>query len=132
MRLHFLAPLCFVLAIIAPLSDASAFGGKAQQSSGDSLVNSSSNSSSSAAGAETVWVSRSDGSQMCSTDSGQSLEKGSEDFKRAHIPVISSQKGSDAKMHAQMCGLPTGHVNAYEINKTDLAKANVLGYQQIK
>jgi hypothetical protein len=101
-----------------------AFGGKSAPS-GDST-----NASSSSV--ETVWVSRSDGSQSCATDSGQSLEQGANDLKRAHINVVSSQKGNDTKVHAQGCGLPTGHVNAYEIQKSDLAKANVLGYQQVK
>jgi hypothetical protein len=117
---HFLA--AFLVLVIAPLSGAHAFSGKTT-SSGDVA---------SSSAEATVWVSRSDGSQLCATDSGQSLEQGSADLKRAHITVVSSQKGSDTKMHAQACGLPTGHVNAYEINKSDLAKANVLGYQQVK
>lgn len=123
---HFASTFFTALAIIllSPSANvAYAFGGKSAPSSGDPV--SSSNET-------TVWVSRSDGSQSCANDSGLTLEQGSADLKRAHIHVVSSQKGNDTKVHAQGCGLPTGHVNAYEIDKSDLAKANVLGYQQVK
>ena len=69
---------------------------------------------------------------MCNLNAGKSLENGATELKDAHVRVISSQKGSDRKMHAQMCGLPSGHTNAYEIAKDDLGKAMVLGYQEIK
>jgi hypothetical protein len=127
MSSHFFKTLAALAVILVVSIAAYAFGGKSAPTEGGS-----SSSGSSSSSEATVWVSRSDGSQLCSTDSGQSLEQGANDLKRSHITVVSSQKGSDAKMHAQMCGLPTGHVNAYEINKSDLAKANVLGYQQIK
>jgi hypothetical protein len=86
----------------------------------------------SSSSSEMVWVSRSDGSQMCASDSGKTLEQGADELRRSQIHVLSSQKGSDRKMHAQMCGLPTGKQNAYQIPKDDLGKANILGYQEVK
>jgi len=131
------SPLNFftmLLLFCALVGSALAFGGKAKPESAESSgANSSSvTSSATSSGVPSVWVAKSDGSQMCNLNAGKSLENGATELKDAHVRVISSQKGSDRKMHAQMCGLPSGHTNAYEIAKDDLGKAMVLGYQEIK
>lgn len=79
-----------------------------------------------------IWVMRSDGAQSCSTKSGQSLEGGAADLKNAKVRVLDSHKGGDGKLHAQMCGAPTGSMNAYLIPKDDLPQAVALGYIQAK
>jgi hypothetical protein len=117
-----LAVLLVQCALPGTLRQAWAFGGKS------SSEQQKANSADSAA----VWVMRPDGSQMCTANSGQSLDAGAADLRKAGIRVISSQKGNDSKMHAQMCGLPTGHTNAYQISQDDLAKAITLGFQKIE
>jgi len=109
-----------------------AFGGKAPSASADNSSSSSAASSSSSSGVASVWVAKSDGSQTCNLSGGKTLEDGATELKKANVRVLTSQKGSDQKLHAQMCGLPSGHTNAYEIAKDDLGKAMVLGYQEIK
>jgi hypothetical protein len=118
----------FLGALSATMPNSFAFGGKAQSASSDNSSSSSSLDSS----VPSVWVAKSDGSQMCNLNTGKSLEDGATELKKANVRVLTSQKGSDQKMHAQMCGLPSGHTNAYEIAKDDLGKAMVLGYQEIK
>jgi hypothetical protein len=82
--------------------------------------------------ANQVWIQRADGAQSCSTKSGQSLEDGATDLKNAKVRVLDSHKGGDGKLHAQMCGAPTGSMNAYLIPKDDLPQAVALGYIQAK
>lgn len=98
----------------------------------NSTATASSSSSTSSSTGPTVWVAKADGSQMCKLNTGTTLDDGANELKQAHVRVVQSQKGSDQKMHAQMCGLPSGHTNVYEIQKEDLGKAMVLGYQEIK
>jgi hypothetical protein len=78
---------------------------------------------------DSVWIVRTDGTQSCSPKSGQSLEEGAADLKRARVRVLESHKGSDGKMHMQMCGAPTGGMNAYLIPRDDLALAMSQGYK---
>ena len=81
---------------------------------------------------EAVWVSKPDGSEGCSPDSGSSLLQGSAELTQAHIPVLESKKGSDGKMHIEMCGAPKGTVNLFLIPRDRLPAALVLGYQELK
>lgn len=46
------------------------------------------------------------------------------------ITVYSSENKSDGLMHIQMCGSPTGTINIYEIDKTNLDKAIKLGFKE--
>jgi hypothetical protein len=75
-----------------------------------------------------IWVTRADGARSCSPNSGQSLEDGAAQLRGAHVRVLDSAKGSDGKLHAQMCGAPTGKTNAYLIPKEDLPLAVAQGY----
>jgi hypothetical protein len=78
---------------------------------------------------EAVWISRPDGALSCSAELGQSLSDGEKELKNANIPVIESRKGSDGKMHIQMCGASQGTMNTFLIPKSHLKKAMTLGYQ---
>jgi hypothetical protein len=82
------------------------------------------------ASSDSVWITRPDGSQSCSAKSGESIEEGAEDLKSANIHVLDSKKNASPKIHNQLCGMPTGTSNAYQISRSDLAKALSLGYQQ--
>lgn len=77
-----------------------------------------------------VWITRPDGAQSCSPKSGQSLEDGAADLKKAKVRILDSRKGNDGKMHMQMCGAPSGTTNAYLVPKEDLPQAAALGYVQ--
>jgi hypothetical protein len=81
---------------------------------------------------DSVWVARGDGGQSCSPKSGQALEAGAGELQKAQVRVLESRKGDDGKMRAQMCGLPTGKLNAYRIPREDLGRAVALGFLQQK
>lgn len=78
----------------------------------------------------TVWVAKADESRQCEKDSGVSLEKMASQLKG--IPVISKQKKMDGKMHIQLCGSPTGMMNAYEIPVGYLEQAIKLGFKKFE
>jgi hypothetical protein len=78
---------------------------------------------------ETVWVSRPTGAQSCSTREGESLDEAAGRLKKDQVRVLESRKGDDGKMHALMCGAPTGKTNAFRIPKEDLSKAIAAGFQ---
>jgi hypothetical protein len=107
------------------------FGEKAGTTAGESGEASSSMSSSSVTGSA-VWVTRPDGAQQCAPGTGQSLDQSANELKKARIRVLNSQKGNDKKMHAQVCGIPTGKTNMFQIPKEDLPKAFALGFHEVK
>ena len=78
-----------------------------------------------------IWVSRSDGALSCEKEKAQSLEAGEQELKDVQVKVHASKKGNDGKMYAQMCGGPTGSLNTYEISKSDLQKAQKLGFSEL-
>jgi len=82
--------------------------------------------------AAVVWIMRSDGAQFCVAGSGETLVQGSAELAAAHIEVLESKKGSDGKMHAQVCGGYRGSTNNYLINKDKLNQAVALGYSETK
>ena len=82
-----------------------------------------------AASGDGMWVARPDGALGCKPDSGQSLDTGAEDLKKAGVTILESRKGSDHKMHIQVCGAPTGSQNAYRIPRSELEKVKALGFQ---
>jgi hypothetical protein len=51
---------------------------------------------------------------------------------KAGIKVLSAAKQPDGMMHTQVCGAPTGMANTYEINSTDLKKAEKLGFSRLE
>jgi hypothetical protein len=122
MKIALIALLLFVTPFVL------AMGEKAPPPAGSDAASSSSVSSTAAA--DSVWVGKPDGSQSCSAGSGQTLDMGAEQLKQANIHVLSSHKMSEAKMHMQLCGIPTGVSNVYEISRADLARALALGYRE--
>lgn len=77
-----------------------------------------------------VWVVRSDGAQSCGIKEGLSPEQMGDELRKAGIQVFEMRKGTDGKMHAQMCGAPTGGLNGFEILSADLPKALLIGYKE--
>ena len=80
---------------------------------------------------ETVEVARYDGSIQCEEGSGISLSKMRSDLTDKGIKVLSSRRGHDCLMRAQVCGQPTGALNAYQMRKNDLDAAKMLGFQPL-
>lgn len=76
-----------------------------------------------------VWVSRSDGARSCGAKEGQSVEDVSRELIQAGIKVYEARKGSDGKLHAQVCGASKGTVNAFLISDADFQKARALGFE---
>ena len=114
-------------AVVSSLpAPAFAFGGKAAPSSAAP------ESAQLESSGETVWVTRPDGAQQCAPGSGQSLGHSAEELSKARIHVLNSQKGNDNRLHAQMCGIPSGRTNMFLIPKGELPKAIVLGFHQVK
>ncbi|MBC7693023.1 MAG: hypothetical protein H7222_14770 [Methylotenera sp.] len=77
-----------------------------------------------------VWIKRTDGGVSCEQDKAQSVEQGKDELVRAGIQVQDSRKATDGKMHAQMCGAPTGSENRYLVTKDQFEKAKALGFTE--
>lgn len=122
---------CLILSTLLTVSATSFAFAKKSAPAVESNADAGGNSSSSSA-VDGVWVSRSDGAFSCSADSGQSVDDGSRELKKAGIHVLNSKKSGDGKMHMQMCGAPSGRVNSYLISRTDLTRAAALGYRATK
>jgi hypothetical protein len=88
-------------------------------------------SSSASFNGPTVWITRPDGGQQCAPGTAQSLETSSTELQKAQVRILSSQKGGDRKLRAQVCGIPTGKTNTFQIPKEDLPKAVALGFHEV-
>lgn len=123
--------LGFLASLLIVSAPAFAMGEKAASQSQGQAQNASPASELTSNG-DSVWVARPDGSQSCSAKGGESLEDGADELKHANIHVLDSKKSASLKFHSQLCGMPTGTSNAYQISRADLPKALTLGYQQAK
>ena len=88
-------------------------------------------SSSPPAKPDSVWVGRPDGALSCEPKSGEAIESGAGELRKAKIQVLDSRKGTDGKMHIQVCGAPKGSLNSYLIPRKELPLALSLGFQEI-
>lgn len=115
----------------APSSEAlSSSSSSSPSSSGSSSsAGSSGNSPNGVTAVDGVWVARPDGALGCKPESGQSLDTVAADLKTAGVTILESRKGSDHKMHVQVCGVPTGSQNAYKIPRSEFEKAKALGFR---
>ncbi len=77
-----------------------------------------------------VFVYKPDGSKQCSGKPGKSVESMATEL--SSVQIYSEESRYDGKLHAQMCGLPTGRINVYEIGISDLSAANKLGFKLFK
>ncbi len=91
----------------------------------------SNNTESSSVGDASVWIMRSDGAKQCMPGSGVTLVQGSADLQASNIGVLDSKKGTDGKMHAQVCGSSRGSTNNYLIGRDKLDQALALGYSEV-
>lgn len=128
-----LAKTTSILAIVFWMGSTTGFAFSSAQPSagGDASSGATSSSVSGSYAGPTVWITRPDQALQCAPGTGQSLEASSEELQKAQVRILSSQKGGDHKMHAQMCGIPSGKTNTFQIPKEDLPKAVALGFHEI-
>jgi len=69
-----------------------------------------------------VWVAQGDGSLQCEPDSGVSLAQGASELEGLGVQVFEKKKTTDGKMRMQLCGAPTGQLNAYLVSAVDFEK----------
>ena len=79
-----------------------------------------------------VWVSKSDGALSCEPGSGQLLEKSVEDLKNKKIQVLEARKGTDGRMHIQMCGASVGTTIQVRVPKEDLPAVKAQGFEAMR
>lgn len=77
-----------------------------------------------------VRVYKPDGSRQCAQAKGQSVETMEREL--AGIRVYSREKRKDGLMHIQVCGSPTGVVNLFEIDSTNLKQAEERGFKRFE
>lgn len=75
-----------------------------------------------------VRVYKSDGSRQCERRGGKSVEATEREL--AGIPVYHREKRSDGLMHIQVCGSPTGIINIFEIDSSNLKQAEERGFKR--
>jgi hypothetical protein len=73
-----------------------------------------------------VWVYKYDGSVQCNNQ-GIDLEAMAKEL--SGMQIFASEKRNDSLLRAQVCGLASGVANVYQIPKTDLSKAESLGFK---
>lgn len=81
------------------------------------------------AAGESIWLGRPDGSRSCEPDSGLTREKVLASFKEVGIKVQALARGSDGKVRAQMCGMPTGRWVGVRIAESDRVNAEATGWR---
>ncbi len=76
-----------------------------------------------------VWVQRPDGTRLCKTHPAEKLESVTRSLQESGVTVYASRHFHDGKMRAQLCGISTGWLNAFQIRRGDLVKAAALELQ---
>lgn len=76
-----------------------------------------------------VWVQRPDGTRSCETLEAEKIESVARALQEAGVTVYGSKHVHDGKMRAQVCGIPTGWMNAVQIRRGDQVKAAGLKLQ---
>lgn len=76
-----------------------------------------------------VSIYKTDGSLQCHSEVlDTSLEEMQQELTNSDIQVQLASKSNDGLMHMQLCGSPTGNINVFEISKSDIEKAQSLGF----
>ena len=80
---------------------------------------------------EAAFVYKPDGSLHCETAPGESLDAMAHPLVEGGIAVRSSRKAHDGREGIAVCENPTGSINVYEIDASDLPRASKLGFQRL-
>lgn len=76
-----------------------------------------------------VWIIKADGTLQCGLGKEISLETMKKELERLGPKVLDMEKRHDGNFRPQVCGHPTGNVNAYKISRDDwyLLKNGIVG-----
>ncbi len=77
-----------------------------------------------------IKVYKADGSVQCEPGTGTKPEEMQKQL--GDIKVYSAENKHDGLIRIQVCGTPTGNCNVFEINESDFAKAEKLGFKKWK
>jgi hypothetical protein len=77
----------------------------------------------------TVWLGRPDGSRSCEPESGLGKTQVLASFKEMGIRVRAIAWGSDGKVRAMMCGMPTGRWVGVKLAVQDRVNAEATGWR---
>ncbi|AZZ36810.1 hypothetical protein CIK05_08415 [Bdellovibrio sp. qaytius] len=77
-----------------------------------------------------IKIYKPDGSVQCEQGTGTPAPEMAKQL--GDIKVYSSENKHDGLIRTQVCGNATGHCNVYEINESDFAKAEKLGFKKWK
>jgi hypothetical protein len=81
--------------------------------------------------ADTVWVYAEDGSKQCSVNEpAPPIADGAKALESQGIRVLETRKAEDSGMRIQLCGSPTGSLNAFRIERKDLERAKAMGLRE--
>ena len=82
------------------------------------------------AAAESMVLERPDGSLQCErgASSKELLRDAKKELSQAGVRVLTVALGHDGKVHAQMCGAPTGRVIRIRIRPSDREKVAAMGF----
>ena len=78
---------------------------------------------------KSIWLGRPDGSRSCEPDSGLTRPQVLAAFKEVGIKIQALARGSDGKIRAQMCGMPTGRWVGVRIAESDRVNAEATGWR---
>lgn len=77
-----------------------------------------------------IRIYKADGSVQCEPGTGLKPEQMQKQL--GELKVYSAANQHDGLLRIQVCGQPTGHCNVYEINESDFAQAEKLGFKKWK
>jgi len=80
---------------------------------------------------ESALVYKPDGTRHCEATQGESLDSMAAELIGSDIAVHSRRKSHDGREGIAVCGSPTGGINVYEIDQSDLPLASQLGFQRL-
>ena len=80
-------------------------------------------------GDDRIEVYRHDGSRQCEPGSGTAPADMAEALRSAGVEVHGSRSGHDGLNRAAVCGAPTGNIDIFSIDASDLEAARELGFR---
>ena len=78
----------------------------------------------------TVEVYKYDGSLKC-MGGGTDVDSMAQELTANQVPVLAAYKDTDGYYHGEACGMGTGIINVYEINRSKLEIALKLGFMEL-
>lgn len=75
-----------------------------------------------------IEIYKHNGSVQCEKNSGISILTMGRELEEKRIKIIEAKISHDGMSYIAMCGAPTGKINVYKINASDLKLAEKLGF----